>query len=227
LAGNQSSRRSIHPAEETMTDRSRPCAPRLIAITDTRIAPVGQLEQRLERVAASAIAQSVMIQLRDRELPVRERLALGRRLVAIAHRHGQLFAVNDRADLALLLGADGLHLGERSVEANDARELVGPERFISRACHDPALADRRGADAIVLAPIAAPRKGNPALGLDALARARRVAAGALVYALGGVDAETAASCLAAGADGVAAVGAAIGPGDPWPLLAALGIMKRE
>ena len=210
-----------------MTDLARRCAPRLIAITDTRVAPVGQLEQRLERVAKTAIAGSVMIQLREREMPVRERLALGQRLVAIAHQHRQWFAVNDRADLAVLLGADGLHLGEQSVEASDARVLVGPERFISRACHDPARAAPQGADAILLSPIVAPRKGHPALGLGALARAQRVAAGALVYALGGVDAQTAKSCIEAGANGVAAVGAVIGPGDSRPLLAALGIMKPD
>jgi thiamine-phosphate pyrophosphorylase len=202
-----------------------PVRPRLIAITDTAVAPVGRLEGRLAALCAAAVTGSVMIQLRDRELPVRERLELGRRLCAIARQHGQLLAVNDRLDVALLLGADGVHLGESSVEAEDARKLVGPAMMISRACHDPRRAEPRGADAVVLSPVLAARKGNPALGIAVAAEARRAARDALLYALGGVDAEGAARCLAAGFDGVAAIGAVLSRPDPRPLLEALGIVR--
>jgi thiamine-phosphate pyrophosphorylase len=199
--------------------------PRLIAITDTAVVPVGRLEERLEILCAAAAAASVVIQLRDRELGVRERLGLGRRLCAIARQHGQLLAVNDRLDLALLLGADWVHLGESSVEPADARRLVGPAMMISRACHDPHTAQPRGADAIVLSPVLAARKGNPALGVGVAAQARRAAQAALLYALGGVDAAGAARCLAAGFDGVAAIGAVLGRPDPRPLLEANGIAR--
>ena len=208
-----------------MSHGLRHIRPRLIAITDTQVAPVGELEARLASLAAAATPHSVMIQLRDRELPIRERFELGQRLVRVAREHEQLFAVNDRADLALLLEADGLHLGEQSVEPEDARKLVGPEVFISRACHDSARAQPRGADAVVLSPVLAPRKGNPARGVEALAEARRGAGGAMVYALGGIDADGARHCLEAGADGVAVVGAVLDGRDPLPLLAALGVAR--
>lgn len=202
-------------------------APRLIAITDTTVAAADTLVERLARLCALAVPGSVMLQLRDPELPVRQRLALGERLVEAAHSSGQLFAVNDRIDLAILLDADALHLGEHSVEAADARRLVGNGMWISRACHGAAQAEARGADAIVLSPVMAARKGNPPLGVQGLTNARRVAGGPppLLYALGGVDAGNAAECLRAGADGVAAIGAALAD-DPLPLLDALEIRRR-
>ena len=198
--------------------------PRLIAITDTTLAPRGVLELRLERLLAAAVPKSVMVQLRDRELSDRERIALGRELRELTRRHHQLFAVNDRCDLALVLESDGVHLGERSISPEDARTLVGP-LWISRACHDPARAESLGADAVVLAPVVAQRKGANAHGIAALTAARSVLSGSntLLYALGGVDAASAAACLAAGADGVAAIGAVLDGSDPLPLLEALGI----
>ncbi len=194
--------------------------PRLIAITDTRVAAIGVLEPRLEALCAAAAPGSVMIQLRDRELPVRDRVALGERLAGVSRRTGQLFSVNDRADLALLLGADALHLGEHSIDARDARRVVGDALWISRAIHEPGQA-APGADAVLLSPIVAPRKGRPALGLGALGRRD----GTLLYALGGIDADSARACLDAGADGVAVVGAALDGRAPEPLLAALGMLR--
>jgi len=169
-----------------------------------------------------------MVQLRARPLSDREKLALGRSLRALTRRHRQLLCVNDRCDLALLLEADGVHLGEASVSVEDARRLAGA-LWISRACHDPARARSEGADALLLSPILAPRKGNAALGLRALATARSASepgSRPLIYALGGIDAEGARRCLGHGADGVAVMGAIFGGGDPLPLLDALGLRGR-
>lgn len=205
-------------------ESARTIRPRLVVITDTTIAPCGLLEQRIEAIAARAKPGAILVQLRDLELPVRERLALGRRLLTILRPLGQLLAVNDRADLAVLLEADGLHLGERGLAVADARRIVG-DSWISRACHAPALAGAQGADAVLLSPVLAPRKGNPALGLGGLREARATLTNGLLYALGGVDAAGAAACLECGADGVAVVGAALGDDDPLPLLQAMGILR--
>jgi thiamine-phosphate pyrophosphorylase len=197
--------------------------PRLIALSDTIRCPEPLLLERLDRLAAAARPGTVMLQLRDRQLSDRGRIALGRRLCEVARRHGQLFAVNDRSDLARLLGADALHLGEASIVPSEARRIVG-DLWLSRACHDPRSASPEGADAILLSPILAPRKGRPALGLQALGIARRAAGPDVrLYALGGIDAEAAGRCILAGADGVAVIGAALEPDDPLPLLDALGI----
>lgn len=183
---------------------------------------------RWERLASLAQRGSVAVQLRDRTLCARELLALGHELRDIARRYGQALVVNDRLDIAQLLGAEGVHLGESSVESADARRLVG-SRWLFRACHSAdrvALAD---ADAVLLSPICAPRKGSLALGLAAVEVARRALDNAAsrthLFALGGVCAADVASCLQAGAHGVAAVGAAFGAEDPLPLVRALGITR--
>jgi len=199
--------------------------PRLIALSDTKRCSEAENVARFERLAAAARAGSVMLQLRDRELADRRRMVFGAKLCRAARRHGQLFAVNDRPDLALLLEADALHLGEASLRPAEVRKIVG-SMWLSCACHEAAHAASEGADAVVLSPILAARKGAPALGVEALAVARRAAGpDVLLYALGGIDAEGAVRCLAAGADGVAAIGAVLDCEDPLPLLVALGIAR--
>jgi thiamine-phosphate pyrophosphorylase len=200
--------------------------PRLIAITDCQQVPRPLLESRVATLLASARRGSVLVQLRDRALPTRERFEMGRHLAELARRHGQHFAVNDALDLARLLAADALHLGEQSVGTRDARRVLGAI-WISRACHDPRAAGALDADALLLSPVFAARKGAPALGISglqlALEHARRRPKPLRVYALGGVTPEHAARALQAGADGVAAVGAALAGSCPIALLDALGI----
>jgi len=174
--------------------------------------------ERMQRTCALARPGSVLLQLRDHELGVRERLELGRRMGDLARTHGQLFGVNDRLDLALLLEADAVHLGEGSVDVRDARALVG-DRFLSRACHRIDDLASRGEDAVVLSPIAEARHGRPALGVGVL----RVLGDRLLFALGGVSAANAAELVTAGADGVAVMGAVLDVADSAPLVAALEI----
>lgn len=146
------------------------------------------------------------VQLRSPELSAQALLALGRALRARTRRVGAKLLVNDRLDLALLLEADGIHLGRSSVDVHDARRVV--PGLVMRSAHDDAeLARARaeGADAVVLSPIfASPDKGEP-LGLEAIARARRLAPELPVVALGGITIDNAPSCLAAGAASVAAI----------------------
>lgn len=197
--------------------------PRLIVISDFSRAARGAHLARLERCLASAAPGMVLVQLRDPELGARARLELGRALVALARAHGQRFAVNDRLDLAALLGADAVHLGDASLDASDVRRLL-PGVWISRAWHRP-HEPARDVDALVLSPLFEARHGRPALGVEAL-RAARAQVGSLpLYALGGVTPERAAAALACGADGVAAIGAVLDTDDPLPLLAALGIRR--
>lgn len=200
-------------------------APLFTLITATSVVPEPDLLARLAGLAALPpdLRARVAVQLRDPDLPPRALLALGRRLREATAAMGAALLVNDRLDLALLLGADGVHLGRRSVALADARALLGEAAFVSVACHDLADVDRAaaaGADAVVLSPIfATPDKGPP-LGPGALraARARldQRPRPAALLALGGVDAGSAPACLAAGADGVAAIRA-----DPAAVLAAL------
>lgn len=210
-------------------------APRLIAITDVTVLAGAELVARLRRLAAQALPSTIAILLRDHALSAKQRLALGAELSDVARAAGQELWVADRLDLALLLRADVAHLGEASVSARRARELLPTTTRISRAWHattwDGAnVAELQAVDALLVSPVLAPRKGRPELGLRTLStlgeqlRARNQASTPSLYALGGVSSANAAACLAAGATGVAAIGAALAP-DATPLLAALQILK--
>ena len=210
-------------------------APRLVAITDVTVLPGPELVVRLRRLSAQALPGSVAILLRDHALSAKQRLALGAELRDAARGAGQELWVADRLDLALLLQADVAHLGEASVSARRARELLPAATRISRAWHAPACdaanaAELGDVDALLVSPVLAPRKGRPELGLRTLGalgeqlRARNPASPLSLYALGGISASNAAACLAAGATGVAAIGATLAP-DAAPLLAALQILK--
>jgi thiamine-phosphate pyrophosphorylase len=210
-------------------------APVLIAITDSARGSFEAWLLQLERLLALALPGSVQVMLRDRELPVRSRRALGDRLRALTLQHAQTLSVNDRLDLAVLLGADAIHLSESSVSVGDARafaSLQAQHWSISRACHDVVEAASSEADALVLAPVAEGRKGRPALGIAGLeraraARARRAtrAGSCRLYALGGVTPANVAALVAAGADGVALIGSLLEPDAPRALVENLGIRR--
>ena len=208
--------------------KERRLAPRLMIVTDTNVAPLGTLERRIERALEAAIPRSIIVQLRDRTLGDRARVALGRRLAELSFRHGQYFIVNERCDMARVLGAVGVHLPEHGVAPVDARAVLGPRAWVSCATHRPDASVPTGANALVLSPVIAPRKGRPALGIPGVARARSAMGPEhrpLLYALGGVDESNAADCIANGADGVAVIGAVLKSDDPRPLLRAIGALR--
>ncbi len=207
--------------------------PRLVAITDVTTMPPAELIVRLRGVAARAVPNTVALLLRDHQLPGRQRLELGAALRDVARSHQQQLWVADRLDLALLLEADVLHLGEGSVRAAVARRMLPPSTGVSRAWHSAGVGELEASeleavDALLLSPVILERKGRPALGLQALSvlgeqlRARHQAS--TLFALGGVTALNAEACLRAGASGVAAIGAATAA-DATPLLAALSIAR--
>jgi thiamine-phosphate pyrophosphorylase len=199
--------------------------PRLIVFTDTTRAPAASMLERFSALAELAEPGCVLFTLRDYTLPVRERWALGERLAELSARTKQRFGVAERADLARALGCTAFHLPQGGLRAADARGYLGAEVQLSRGCHDTASAIEAELDAVLLSPIFEARKGRPALGVAALARARGAPPGQAWFALGAVTAGKARACLEAGAAGVAVIGAALSA-DPGPLLAALGIGRR-
>lgn len=114
--------------------------------------------------------------------------------------------VKERADLALAVGADGLHLGERAMTAADARRFGLP---LGRACHDRAGLLGSAADWALLSPVAAPLskpRTSPPLTVDGF-REATAGLGLPVYALGGIEPALAAPLRRAGAAGLAVIGA--------------------
>lgn len=204
-------------------------APRLVAITDTTRADELLLLLKTEKLCRMARPGSIAVQLRDKQLGVRERYALGLELRRVTERYQQWLWVNERIDLCVLLGADGVHLGEGSVSVADARRLLGAHQIVSRACHSLDAVTQQDADVVLLSPICAERKGRPPLGMSALAAARAridaASSGPLLYALGGISDAEVPACLAHGADGVAAIGAVWVASAVERLLGALSILR--
>jgi thiamine-phosphate pyrophosphorylase len=173
-------------------------------------------ETDLSGVIRRAVAASVnWIQIREKDLPTRPFVELVRGAVAAAQGSATRILVNDRLDIALATGAAGVHLGEASlpVLAVERWRRVGraPAGFlVGASCHSPVAAveaARAGADYIFFGPVfTTPSKaayGSPQ-GLDRLAEVCR-AVRVPVLAIGGVSLENAATCLAAGAAGLAAI----------------------
>ncbi|MCB9608376.1 MAG: thiamine phosphate synthase [Polyangiaceae bacterium] len=196
--------------------------PRLMLITDRHLAG-DQLLLRIRQCLEQATPGSVVVQLRDRDASAAWRLETGRALRALTRDTGHQLSVSERLDLARLLDADAVHLPEVGVPAARVQALV-PGAWCSRAWHVDGTSDP-GVHALVASPAIAPRKGRAALGLDGLASVC-ASLDVPVYALGGVDAESAGRCIDAGAHGVAVIGAALDGRSVLPLLESLQIQRR-
>jgi thiamine-phosphate diphosphorylase len=202
---------------------------RLIVISDHQRWSEAHIAQRVTAICESAARHSVVVQLRDRQLPESERLRIGQRLRHITRQTGQALVVSDRVDLAVLLDADGIALPEGGLSPRDARALLVSKGiltpWVSCAWHDGARLPDPEATVCVLSPIVEARKDRAALGLQQLTRFReKLPLAQRLFALGGITANNAAACLAAGAQGVAVMGAAF-DSEPLALLSALGIVR--
>ncbi len=176
-------------------------------ITDRKALGLGEL---LPRIAAAARAGVNVVQIREKDLPARGLVELTRGALEAARGTATRIIVNDRLDVALGLGAAGVHLGRESLPVREARRIAPAGFWVGASCHslEEALeAETEGADYLLLGPIySTPSKVRfgPPLGLEKL----REVAGRVripVLALGGLTVERARECRAAGAAGIAAI----------------------
>ncbi len=163
----------------------------------------------LELARAACAAGARALQLRDKQAGPRELLALARAIKPLAAASGTLFIVNDNLEIAMLSGADGLHIGREDLPLSEIKKIAPPEMLIgvsttnleqvSRAC-------REGADYIGFGPIfATPTKeGYQPVGLEDLGRALALSTVPLV-AIGGIDLENMGLLKEAGAGWLAMV----------------------
>ncbi|MCF4007264.1 thiamine phosphate synthase [Corynebacterium uropygiale] len=168
-----------------------------------------------------------IIQLRDKKLEARAEIEALATLAEIAHEQGTLFAVNDRADVAALVGADILHLGQGDLSTAQARSLLGTDILLGRSNRSEAmfrdsLADD-GLDYACMGPVwRTPTKpGRDPVGLPLIARARELAegsssnpAGKPWFAIGGINPETLPEVQEVGARRVVVVRALTEAADP-------------
>lgn len=166
--------------------------------------------------AVAAAPARVAVQLRDKDLGGRDLFALAVRLREVCRPHGVPLLVNDRLDVALAAGADGVHLPADALPAAEARRAL-PAGLVGASCHAPGeTRERSGADFVVLGPIhdtPSKRPFGPPLGLGALRVAVRCSP-VPVIAIGGIDAANAAAAAGTGCAGVACLSAVWGADDP-------------
>lgn len=184
-------------------------SPELLIYTDLTTFP--EPERSLRPLLERAPPGTVAIILRDRETPIRERLRIGQQLRKLTEAAHQGLIVADRLDLALAVGADGLHLASHGLPPSWARSAWPAPRWLSRSAHDwhsLAPAERGHLSALIASPALAPRKGRPAVGLGPLASQFADCAPILLYALGGLTPADFSQAKRAGFRGLAVLGAA-------------------
>jgi thiamine-phosphate pyrophosphorylase len=178
------------------------------------------LGRPIEEIVLAGVAGGVTaVQLREKGCSTREFVALARSLKQVLAPHGVPLLINDRVDVALAAGADGVHVGQSDMAYRDARALLGADALIGLSVETPeqaAEAEMCDCDYLGVGPIfptGTKYDAAPAWGLDRLAELRRTSRHRLV-AIGGITASNAALVATAGADGIAVVSAICSAPDP-------------
>ena len=190
--------------------------PKLYPITDRRLSGLSHAEQ----VARLCEGGARLVQLREKHLSAREFYAEALEALRVARLFGARLVVNDRADVALAVGADGVHVGQDDMPPGAVRALLGVGACIGFSTHGVGQAieaARLPVDYIAIGPaFATSSKENPdpVVGLEGVRRVREAVPGVPLVAIGGVTDENARSLLEAGADSVAVIGALLNTSDP-------------
>jgi thiamine-phosphate pyrophosphorylase len=169
-----------------------------------------------------------LVQLRAKNLEMLPFIELSFRMVEMLKPREVPLIINDRVDIALACGADGVHLGQSDIPPSEARAALGPDALIgisANTVEQAAAAESCGADYIGASPVFwtdSKPDLDPELGLAGL-RAMRKAVSIPIVAIGGINAENAAAVIEAGADGVAVISAILGARDP--AAAAIGLRR--
>lgn len=187
----------------------------LYAILDRSVARGRDLPALLDAVLAGGCR---LVQLREKTMPLGDLLPLARSLARRCREADALLIINDRADLALAAGADGLHVGQDDLPARQARALLPPGMILGVSTHDPEQARRAvadGADYVAVGSIfpTTTKAGFQLVGPELIRRVRPEVPVPLV-GIGGITAENACAVLGAGADAVAVISALCAASDP-------------
>jgi thiamine-phosphate pyrophosphorylase len=184
----------------------------------------------LERALRGGV-DIVQLRVKTPDIGDDEIVSAGRRYARLCAAHGALLILNDRPDLVVAAGADGVHVGQDDVPVPEARRAVGAERLVGLSTHSPSqieAAGGRDVDYIGVGPVhATPTKpGRPAVGTELV----RYAAGHArtpFFAIGGIDLTTVAAVRAAGGQRIAVVRALTDADDPEATARALHTALRD
>jgi len=183
--------------------------PRIYPLTDVPLSGISHAEQ----VKLLSLGGATLIQLREKRMPAREFYEQAKEAVEVAARRGVQLIVNDRVDVALAVGAHGVHLGQDDMPPEAARGLLGPEAVIGHSTHNieqAVAAAKLPIDYLAIGPIFATTTKSdtaPVLGLEGLRTVRRAVGAFPLVAIGGITSANAADVIAAGADSVALISA--------------------
>ena len=190
--------------------------PKLYPITDRRLSALTHAQQ----VARLCEGGATFVQLREKHLPPREFYDDVLEALKVARRFGARVIVNDRVDVALAAGADGVHVGQDDVPPGAVRSLLGEGKIIGFSTHgvEQAIeAARLPVDYVAIGPVfdtSSKENPDPVVGLEGVRRVREAIGNVPLVAIGGITLERAASVIEAGADSVAVIGALLNTTDP-------------
>jgi len=187
----------------------------------------------VEEVVLMALRGGVVcIQLREKDASTRDFVEEAQRIKAIMAPFRALLIINDRIDVALAVGADGVHIGQRDMPCDIARRLMGPHALIGLSVETWEDVQRAGAldvDYLGVSPVfETPTKTDTKghWGLEGLSRIRAATRRPLV-AIGGLNASNAAEVIRAGADSVAVVSAICVADDPYQAARELSVITQS
>jgi thiamine-phosphate pyrophosphorylase len=197
---------------------------RVYLCTDTR-SRQGDLEDFLDEVLRAGVD---VVQLREKGLDARDEIEFAETFGTITRRHGALFSINDRADIAWIARPDLLHLGQNDIPVPAARAIVGDDVVIGRSTHAPHAVDMAiasGVDYFCVGPVWAP-DDHPAPGLPILTYAASRAGGQPWFAMGGITLDNVDEVVAAGATRVVVDRAVTTSDDPAGVVTELASRLR-
>jgi len=183
--------------------------PKIYPLTDVGLTGLTHAEQ-VRRLAKGG---ATLIQLRDKTSGAREFLESARAAVIAAGECGVKLIINDRADIAVAVGADGVHLGQDDLPVSAARELLGTKAIIGLSTHSLSQAEaatKLAIDYLALGPVFSTSTKNdtaPELGLTGLTEVRNRIAEFPLVAIGGITVDRALEVLHAGANSLAVISA--------------------
>ena len=181
--------------------------PRVYPLTDVSLTGLSHSEQ-VKRLSAGGAA---LVQLREKDMAVRDFLAEAQAALINARDSGVKLIINDRVDVVMAIGADGVHLGQDDLPPVSARALLGPQAIVGFSTHDRWQAISALAlpiDYIAVGPVFPTQtKGDtaPHLGLAGVREVRQAIGSFPLVAIGGITEVNALDVVAAGADSVALI----------------------
>jgi thiamine-phosphate pyrophosphorylase len=188
--------------------------PKIYPITDRQISGLTHLEQTRQLIKGGAR----MIQLREKQHSSGEFFESAREAISFARENGTKVMINDRVDIALMVKADGVHLGQEDFPPREARRLLGKDAIIGFSSHNTEQAKAARdfpIDYIAIGPVFETKTKNQperAIGLEGVSAARAAIGNFPLVAIGGITLENLASVFSAGADSVALISSLLAEG---------------